>query len=374
VTTILIALAALALTWLLAATALSVWSWWHPKADVVHFARTADGWNLALHEIRPAPGPSPSPRPVILCHGILMSRACWLPPDGVPSVAEALRRRGHHLWIVELRGSGLSHPTSRDVDRWGYGFLEYADHDVAAIAGEVMRRTGASSVDWVGHSMGGLVGYAHLARHGPGSIRKMVTLGSPILLGRAFNRLLAPSIAANFLRWIRSLDLSRLCRVTAPTLLWGGAPWVEQFIHVKEMDRRFAMGLMTWGVQRTSSKLFQDFFERQAASGAIFEKVTSEPPPYPAPPGGLLALYGGRDYMAPARSVVRLPEWFPAAQVESVDPPGGRPFGHLDLLAGPKEVEHVAERIDRFLRGTEVSSSESPRQAESNSPLPARVP
>lgn len=334
--------------WLLAVLSLSLWTWWRPKADAVHFATTSDGFRLAMHELKPAT-PNGS-RPVILCHGILMSRHCWLPPEGVPSLAESLRARGYRCFVVELRGSGMS------TRSWNYGFLDYADRDVEALVAEVRRITGAESVDWVGHSMGGLVGYAHLARHGPGAIHKMVTLGSPVILGRAINRIPAISIVPSILKLSACWNFSRSCKATAPFLLWGGAPWVEQFINVRGMSRRFAIGVKTWGIQATSTKLLCDFFGWHSATGPLLPRVAGTPGPYPEPPGGLLALYGGVDYMAPARAVTPLPQWFPGAQVESIDPPG-RPFGHLDLLAGPKEVEVVAERLHRFLAPVEVTSS-----------------
>ena len=101
---------------------LDSWAWGNPRADAIHFAHTSDGWDIAIHELKPVPSAESGARPVILCHGIVMSRRCWLPHRRVPSVARKLQRRGYWLWVVELRGSGQSR-SSRSVERkWSYPF------------------------------------------------------------------------------------------------------------------------------------------------------------------------------------------------------------------------------------------------------------
>lgn len=319
---------------------LGAWTWWDPRGDSVHFAKTADGFELALHELKPVT--VTAARPVILCHGILMSRQCWLPHDGVPSVAEELRKRGYWVWILEMRGSGRTRPR-----RWDYGFFDYANFDLPAAVDEVKRRTGAERVDWVGHSLGGMVCYAHLARHGAGALHKVVTLGSPVRLGPDANGLPRLPFTRALLGAMRSVDFSRLNLAVAPFLIPAWMPWVAQFWNARGMSRRFSLGVFLWCVQRTSTRMILDLEAWQRASGAWLPRVA--PPPYAQPPGGLLALHGREDRMAPPSNVESLREFFPQAVVEPADEPAGRGFGHLDLLAGPAEVARVAERIHRHL-------------------------
>lgn len=333
--------AILLFAWISAVAFLAAWTFWDPRGDALHFAKTSDGFELALHELKPAA--FTGARPVILCHGILMSRQCWLPHEGVPSVAEELRKRGHWVWILEMRGSGESRPR-----RWDYGFLDYADFDLPAAVDEVKRRTGAQSVDWVGHSLGGMVSYARLARHGAGSLHKVVTLGSPVRLGGDANGLPGLPFTRAFLGATRSVDFSRLNLAIAPLMIPAWMPWVEQFWNARGMSRRFSLGVFLWCVQRTSTRMILDLEAWQRERGPWLPRVA--PPPYAHPPGGLLALHGRRDRMAPPANVESLREFFPQAVIEAADEPGGRGFGHLDLLAGPPEVARVAERVDRFLR------------------------
>jgi pimeloyl-ACP methyl ester carboxylesterase len=54
-------------------------------------------------------------------------------------------------------------------------------HDAPAILQTVLRETGARQVHWVGHSMGGMIGYALLMSPVHSKIASAVTLGSPTM-------------------------------------------------------------------------------------------------------------------------------------------------------------------------------------------------
>ncbi len=329
---------------------LDAWAWWNPRADAVHFAPTSDGWEIAIHELKPGAGGEGSLRPVILCHGIVMSRRCWLPHPGVPSIARELQRRGHSLWIVELRGSGRSRPGKDVVGKWDYPFTDYADFDVPAIVDTVRKLSGSASVDWVGHSLGGMVGYTHLSRHGAGHIEKMVTLGSPVNLGRKDNRLFVPRFVSRLLRPFSSVNFGLFTLGIPFLMLNAPLPWVAPFINLRKIRRRFGLGIFTWGIQRTGMRMLSEFNDWFQAGGPWLPRVAASEGPFPVPPGGLLALHGRNDFLVPPGNVKTLSRWFPKAQVEPADDGNGRGFGHLDMLAGPAEVGQLAERIDRFLR------------------------
>ena len=87
-------------------------------------------------------------------------------------MARGLARRGFESWVLELRGRAGRQLGGRHLR------LE-AEHDVAAALTAVLS-TGPTSVSWVGHSRGGLLAYAHLARNPTAPIRAIVTLGSPL--------------------------------------------------------------------------------------------------------------------------------------------------------------------------------------------------
>jgi triacylglycerol esterase/lipase EstA (alpha/beta hydrolase family) len=86
----------------------------------------------------------------------------------------------------------------------------FADQ-VAAKIDAVLAATGAAQVTVVGHSMGGLVARAYLAKHGGAKVRRVVTIGTPHH-GSVF-------------AYLRAWDVD--CRNAArPTVVWGSAtPW-----------------------------------------------------------------------------------------------------------------------------------------------------
>lgn len=166
--------------WLVAASALllqgcvlaSLWRTDWPEPVQTHQVVTADGWTLDLRRV-PATGGPTRARPVVLMHGIVTNGRNW-DLEAEHSLVRYLSARGFDVWVPSLRGVGASE--HRDED---YAFDVHVEADVPAIIAYVQAATGAKAVDWVGHSMGGLVLYAHLAGGGQG-IGRAVTLGSPV--------------------------------------------------------------------------------------------------------------------------------------------------------------------------------------------------
>lgn len=127
--------------------------------------------------------------PILLVHGFYANAGFWLP----------FKRYCHS------RGAGLVYtlnldPPFADID-------ELADQ-LASRVGEVCRHANAGKLVLVGHSMGGLVCRAFLAKHGGKNISQLVTLGSPhhgtylayILPGRNLRQMRPHS------DWLRSLN------------------------------------------------------------------------------------------------------------------------------------------------------------------------
>lgn len=105
-------------------------------------------------------GPASRP-PVIFVHGLYHNRTAWF------FYLRWFRRWGwRHLKAITLRGK----------------FRSVSEHatTLARAVDEVLRETGSSRVDLVGHSMGGLVIRTFLAEApNHGAVRRIVTLGTP---------------------------------------------------------------------------------------------------------------------------------------------------------------------------------------------------
>lgn len=140
------------------------------KPDELYRVPTADGSAIALGRYHPR-GPRRFVEPVVLGHSLGTNRFN-LDFDERYSVAQGLARRGFETWVLELRG-GLAGSSE------GATFDTEAEHDVAAALRAVVS-TGPARVSWVGHSRGGLLAYAHLARNPQAPLCAIATLGSPL--------------------------------------------------------------------------------------------------------------------------------------------------------------------------------------------------
>jgi len=137
------------------------------------FAPTEDGWMLGIRRIRPVE-PDPRKLPVVLCHGLGLNGTFWtITDDHLPG---QLAARGYEVFVVDMRGSGGSHRVGltgkinqvlrqtpiREVGARDWTVDDEAKYDVPAILEYVRRETGSGRVNWVGHSLGGMLMFPFL--------------------------------------------------------------------------------------------------------------------------------------------------------------------------------------------------------------------
>jgi len=135
---------------------------------------TPDGSAFDLRRILPRKN-SKLP-PVLLVHGIAINhRNLDAHPDC--SLARSLAASGRDTWLLTLRSgrADLTRKESRSVR-----FSAMAQYDIPLAVAEVLARTAAEQLDYVGFSMGGMLLYATLGRSLPeAQVRRAVILGSP---------------------------------------------------------------------------------------------------------------------------------------------------------------------------------------------------
>ncbi|MFQ5665250.1 MAG: alpha/beta fold hydrolase [Candidatus Binatia bacterium] len=165
----------------------------------IEFARTSDGWDLALHRYAGAPSQLARDRPpVVLCPGYACNRH-FMDFDDRYSLARFLAGHGFDAWVLELRGHGYSEQTGVHRSK-GWTFDDLVQYDVPAAVSYVRQRCAGRQLVWVGHSMGGMVMYATLGqdREVQQSIAGLVTMASPV----AF-----PALASRMMRRLGGLFL-----------------------------------------------------------------------------------------------------------------------------------------------------------------------
>jgi pimeloyl-ACP methyl ester carboxylesterase len=163
-----------------------------PCAD--GWADTRDGWRLGMRHIAPAV-PDPGKLPVVLCHGLGLNGTFWtITDDHLPS---QLAARGYDVFIVDLRGSGESARVGKigainahlretpflELGEGSWNVDGMAFEDVPAVLDYVQRQTGCDRVNWIGHSLGGMLVFPYLELSPePYRIANFVGMGSTITL------------------------------------------------------------------------------------------------------------------------------------------------------------------------------------------------
>ncbi len=149
-----------------------------PGYEQIHYVSTGDGWRVALYRYEPEERKHATP--VLLCHGLGANRFNFDLGEE-KSLARYLQKHGYEVWLLELRGRGLS----RRVKKGGHGYShpyvvdDYVRKDASAAIAHVKKKTGAERVHWVGHSMGGLILYAILQGEEADRIASGTAVASP---------------------------------------------------------------------------------------------------------------------------------------------------------------------------------------------------
>ncbi|HKM25188.1 MAG TPA: alpha/beta fold hydrolase [Corynebacterium sp.] len=119
--------------------------------------------------------PTPEfPVPVILIHGTAGGSGHMV------TLAEKLVAAGACTWALNYGADQFS-MLSASAGRYGYADPFLSVHELGSFVDGVLRRTGASQVDLVGHSQGGTLtkGYV-MGLDGAGKVRRVVTLGATL--------------------------------------------------------------------------------------------------------------------------------------------------------------------------------------------------
>ncbi|MCP4868498.1 MAG: alpha/beta hydrolase [Proteobacteria bacterium] len=149
-----------------------------------HYALTVttdDGWDLAVFRYPPTATASAQPwfgQPVVLWHGTSVNRFSYMTEGS--DLALHLSERGFDVWIPEYRGDRTSRgPTRKAYASGEWDVDDIARHDVPAVITRVQIESKHEQVFWVGHSLGGILGYMTMQGPEADAVAGLVTIGSP---------------------------------------------------------------------------------------------------------------------------------------------------------------------------------------------------
>ena len=159
--------------------------------------RTGDGVDLVLYRLDavtpPSLGDRPAAKTVLLVHGAFSSHTIWLRGGSRNAgLAVFLSAAGYDVWLADWRSHGAA---AREPRPHTWHFEDTITQDALALATYVRDVTGGIPPIWVGHSVGGAIGLALLARH-PEALGAVVTLGTPAPVMGPLRRLFALSMIA----------------------------------------------------------------------------------------------------------------------------------------------------------------------------------
>lgn len=319
--------------------------------DEQHVAVTNDGWLISLYRYLPrAAGPGGGP--VLLCHGLMANRAN-LDLDDERSLARSLANAGFDAWLVELRGSGQSRDSDGSRGLGRITFDDYVDQDIPAAIDTVLKETGARQLQWVGHSMGGMLLYAHLSSRPDPAIASAVTVGSPVdfeVMAHAARHMLRLSPLLR-LRWVPlgyilrgflpllTLSHSAMLRLGVVPANLGGRDLAQILVNVIE-------GVAPAGVLAQFGEWVREGVYRSRDGRRAYDGLANLHCP-------LLVIAADRDYVAPPEAVKPAAEKAPASEKRyrlfGAADAGGRSYGHGDILISSAARENVFPVITDWL-------------------------
>ncbi|MFY0525120.1 alpha/beta fold hydrolase [Archangium gephyra] len=263
--TLWILLAGLALLAVNVLWVLAVRGWYRLRTDEPERVkvRCQDGWELTVHVRRAAH--RRFEEPVLLCHGLAANR-CTFDFEPPYSLAHFLSEAGFDCFSVEWRGIGHSRPPPPGR-RWADVTVdELIAQDGPALIELALAQTGARRAFWVGHSLGGLVGYAVAQGPAGTKLAGLLALGSPVFFppDPLLRRLISVGTMA---AWPRGFRNEWLSRSLAPYLGYLTLPLSDVIInpkHILPPIQRKVYANMMASMSRNVLRQFQDWIDHDA--------------------------------------------------------------------------------------------------------------
>ena len=283
---------------------------------------------------------------VLLVHGFGQNRHAWHLPSR--SFVNYLARRGFDVFNLDLRGHGRSRQLSRARAR---NVREYVEEDLPSALAEIGKNTENKPVFLIGHSLGGLVGYA-AAPALRGRIAGLVTLGSPYHFARGSFELQAVAVAVKALRAarVRSVGAPVAMRAIASAMRTlrvmtdGPLPmplrgWRPSAIEPHVLDEHLRLAFDYAGVDEMLAMF--DWANAKRFGGDREEYVER----FESLDIPLLVIAGDDDELAPPASV--RPAFVRSASLDKTF--RSLPFGHVDMLVGRDAPRHMWPLVERWL-------------------------
>ncbi len=284
--------------------------------------------------------------PVLLVHGIAANARMWQSPFQEGHLASFLSHFGYPVYAVDLRNRSGKPGKDWDLD-------DYVLFDLPAALKAIADDSGCSAVHWIGHSMGGLLGYMYQALHGSDKVLSLITLGSPgfklpashghtVRLVKNLLTMTSLGVSTGRLDLLPRQIMTQLIQLS----FLSGSPHRadDDEAIMEEFGAKQLLGNISLGEARQITSiarrrglfspryhfLYQNFVDRIEAP--------------------LLAIAGNRDFIVPAPLVKKAFQDVGAKRKAFLELRGQHAYGHLDLLMSRYARHDVWEKILEWLR------------------------
>ena len=138
---------------------------------------TSDNWKIALYKY--SNRKATKKHPVFLLHGIASCHHTWDIGIDKFSFAYYLVDQGYDVYSIDLRGRPNSDgPETGRGQNWSVD--DYLLCDLPRAVEYILEDSGAKQLHWVGHSLGGVLGYFYQVRHKSHQLKSMITFASSL--------------------------------------------------------------------------------------------------------------------------------------------------------------------------------------------------
>lgn len=297
----------------------------HPPQQSAHFLTVAPGERLHLRRIHQAD----AGQPVLMLHGAIANARTFYSERG-RGLGPWLAARGFDVYVLDLRGRGLSTPAIGAHSQ--HGQTESIQADIPAALAEISRLRGdTQTIQLVAHSWGGVLLSAMLARHPQWAAR----ISASVYLGS--------KRSIQVWNWPRVYEIELFWQRLSTLFVWryGYLPAARLGMGADSETRQSLRDSRQWVRARRWIDA-QDGFDYSAALATR-----------PLPP--TLYLAGGHDPVRGHIDDVRrfMAESGPHEQVLQLLGRGGglrRDYGHLDMLTHAQAEQEVYPLVLEWLQ------------------------
>lgn len=350
--------------WIGAATLIAlVASWLHYRywvgrltvdLDYELFERldTEDGSQVELRRLPASEDHGRSGPPVLLVHGLALNHRNNDMTEDL-SLGRYLARCGRDVWLLTLR-SGREDLSWREERR--ATFENMARYDVSVGVDEVLSRTGAAELDYIGFSMGGMLMYACLGRFvAPAKLRRVVIIGSPARIRPplAMLAMIARLVPGWIVPTLRLRIVSRFLAFAAELIHTPIHRWVY---NPENVDRGLAGHALVNGFVNIPGGLAAEFVRWASHGECVRYEGTPVTDTLRAASVPALFVAGAGDRLAPPEAVrIAFDAWgaddgvLKRLRIVGIDQGAAADYGHGDLAIGRFAEQDVFEPVAGFL-------------------------